>query len=308
MNPGANLSGVLAGVLAMGIWLGSAGVQAQSEIATDFGLASPGPTSRAEQVVVWHGDPIEIVLSPGQERRIEFDSAVEIGLEPRQADQFVIEIYDRTVLITPNPSATDTRVVVGQLSGTLRFPLDLKLIDQPIPLGPVRVIAQGAGGKEDPPSGTAVHTTTAPWGPARARTGYIDLVRFAAQQFYSPERLVDVPTGAKPVAVTGRPVRLVRYRSVKTIPLASWQVDRQFVTAVLVRNTLDDRVTLDPRHLVGRWLASTFYHHRLAPAGTRGDRSMAFLVSAIPFENALGLRVPQAGRVEPIQAALGGRQ
>ncbi len=250
---------------AMGVFLGTGGVQAQSEIATDFGLVPSDRTSRAEQVVVWRGDPIEIVLSPGQERRIEFDHAVEIGLEPRQARQFAIEIYGSTVLITPKRSATDTRVVVGQLSGLLRFPLDLKLTDTPIPLGPVRVLSQGTEGKEDPPAtGPVVSKATAAWWPARTRTGYIDLVRFAAQQFYSPERLVKVPAGAQPVDVADRPVRLVRYRSVETTPLASWQVDRQFVTAVLVRNTRESRVTLDPRHLVGRWLASTFYHHRLA--------------------------------------------
>jgi hypothetical protein len=60
-----------------------------------------------------------------------------------------------------------------------------------------------------------------------------------------------------------------------------------YVTAVKLTNRWKKPQVLDPRTLRGQWLAATFQHSRLLPAGDDADTTAVYLVSARPFEESL---------------------
>ena len=51
--------------------------------------------------------------------------------------------------------------------------------------------------------------------------------------------------------------------------LAAWRLEDQWVTAVRLTNTAARWLDLDPRALQGNFVAATFQHPNLGPAGTR---------------------------------------
>ena len=123
-----------------------------------------------------------------------------------------------------------------------------------------------------------------PPGPA---FGYVALTRYAAQQMYAPRRLVREPPGILRAPLTDKPVPLVRGGAVEAMPLVSWQAEGLYVTAVKLTNATHRPLILDPRGLRGRWLAATFQHARLLPAGDPADTTCVYLISARPFEESL---------------------
>ena len=110
------------------------------------------------------------------------------------------------------------------------------------------------------------------------------LTRFAARQLYAPLRLAQGRPGIVRVPVHRTPVALLRGGAVQAVPLASWRAGTLFVTAVRLTNRTGQPRTLDPRELRGTWLAATFQHNRLLPAGSEADTTAVYLVSDRAFE------------------------
>ena len=107
-----------------------------------------------------------------------------------------------------------------------------------------------------------------------------------------PKRYHDDVEGAKVIEFPrpDEPVRLMRFGAVETRPVIGWQVASLYVSAIEVSNAMAQAVDLDPRLLIGNWRAASFHHNRIGPAGTRVDKTMLYLVSDQPFDDALGLR------------------
>ncbi|HBP2317292.1 TPA: DUF3438 family protein, partial [Pseudomonas aeruginosa] len=61
--------------------------------------------------------------------------------------------------------------------------------------------------------------------------------------------------------------------------LAAWRLEDQWVTAVRLTNTAARWLDLDPRALQGNFLAATFQHPNLGPAGTPSDTTVLYLVT-----------------------------
>jgi hypothetical protein len=76
-------------------------------------------------------------------------------------------------------------------------------------------------------------------------------------------------------------------RDIEASPVAGWEKDGIHVTAVYLQNLAPSRRSLDHDQLHGRWLAATFESEQLARAGTSGDGTYAYLISAEPFHEAL---------------------
>ena len=121
---------------------------------------------------------------------------------------------------------------------------------------------------------------------------YVALTRFAAQQLYAPERLLRELEGVYRVPVSDQgTVPLIRtagtLAEIEATPLASWADETGLY--VRLRNLTSQPVVLDPRTaLRGEWLAATFQHARLFPAGHEADTTAVYLISARPFADALG--------------------
>ena len=116
--------------------------------------------------------------------------------------------------------------------------------------------------------------------------GYAALTRFAAQQLYAPTRLIPNQPGVVAMPVNAEPVDLVYGGKIEAVPVAAWKAGLRYVTAVKLTNRTQSPVVLDPRELRGSWLAATFQHNRLLPAGSEADTTAVYLVSDRRFDAA----------------------
>ena len=116
--------------------------------------------------------------------------------------------------------------------------------------------------------------------------GYAALTRYAAQQLYAPTRLIPQQLGVVAIPVNPEPVDLVVGGKIEAVPVAAWKAGLRYVTAVKLINRTQSPVVLDPRELRGSWLAATFQHNRLLPAGSEADTTAVYLVSDRRFDAA----------------------
>lgn len=255
----------------------------------DFGLRAVEPTTSAvrtssdPQRLVYDGAPLSVTVAVGRERRLIFDQALRLSVDPAVSDAFEPEIYGRNLLLrVTRPLATrlHVRLADGQV-----VPVDLHALKGSGPIQPIEIVRrerlQAQAGTEPavPDAALAAHPVS---------PSYIDLVRYAAQRLYAPERLIEERAGVSEAPVGQNEIRLIRFGQVATRPIAGWAQGGLFVTAVRVTNLQDVPVLLDPRRIVGRFRAAAFQHHRL-PA--RAETAL-YLVSDRPFGEALG---PVAG-------------
>lgn len=113
------------------------------------------------------------------------------------------------------------------------------------------------------------------------------LTRFAARHLYAPPRLALQDASLRFVSPEKtRVCRLVQGVDWLYTALGAWRGYEHWVEAVLVRNRSDLRIPLDPRifdhgRIRGHWIATTFQHRWLEPAGSTGDAdgSVLYLVS-----------------------------
>ncbi|EOV0254179.1 TIGR03749 family integrating conjugative element protein, partial [Salmonella enterica] len=106
------------------------------------------------------------------------------------------------------------------------------------------------------------------------------LTRYAAQTLYAPLRTVEALPGIHPL-----PLRLPAHittlypsEPLDIRPLAAWGRGEYSVVALKVRNTGNGKVVTDPRALAGRFVAATFQHRWLGPAGQPEDTTTLYLV------------------------------
>jgi len=259
------------------------------DMAADFGFTPAAPGGGETQRIVADGGPIQLPLSVGQERRLIFSAPVQVGIDPALASKIKPEVNANNVLLTVTEALPVTRIRVQELGGGPTYLLDLHVSKDPGWTAPVRIVQARTLTRTR--SG-ATRLPVQALAPAK-RPGYLALTRYAAQQLYAPARLIEPQAGIAPVAVTHhKPVRLMRYRAVTAKPLAAWQADGLYVTAVKLTNRLRKPVTLDPRDLLGRWHAATFQHARLMPKGSTESSTAVYLISDQPFEAAMGLPKP----------------
>ena len=57
------------------------------------------------------------------------------------------------------------------------------------------------------------------------------------------------------------------------------------MTAVQLSNTSHEAQELQAHALRGAWLATTFQHHRLLPAGDEAGHTVVYLISDRPFSH-----------------------
>lgn len=242
--------------------------------------SSPTPM----ETVAWRKTPMTVELVVGQERLLHFPQSVSVGLPPALTERLRVLSIDGTLYLQASTSFERTRVlvraetegpvyvldVVATAAAAERAPLpDLQVQpDVPVSDVPANVERESAG------------AATPGW-------GYVALTRHAAQQLYAPDRLLTTPRGVVAMPVDPEPIALVRGGTVVATPVASWKAGALYVTAVQLTNRRAAAIVLDPRELQGAWLAATFQHNRLLPAGSDADTTVVYLVSDRPFAPAL---------------------
>jgi len=107
------------------------------------------------------------------------------------------------------------------------------------------------------------------------------LTRYAAQSLYAPLRTIEEVAGIVPVALPRNLTleTLLPGLAIRAKALAAWRLADHWVTAVRLTHTAQGWLTLDPRTLQGDFVAATFQHPTLGPAGESTDTTVVYIVT-----------------------------
>ena len=225
----------------------------------------------------WEKVPLAIALSVGEERMLHFRAPVSVGVPAALEPLLRTQTVNGTVYLLASAVFPAARLIVRELDGGQVYLLDVTATEEGGAHSAVTIVVDetfNADSASKPDDG-------------RLHAGYVTLTRYAAQQLYAPLRLLSSAPGIVRQPVRQEPVRLVPRDSVTATPLAAWRSGTLYVTAVKLTNRRKTAQVLDPRSLRGQWLAATFQHARLLPAGSEADTTAVYLVSAQPFEASL---------------------
>ena len=221
----------------------------------------------------WDGIPLEITLEVGVERFVHFPQAVDVGVTTALAEVLRVQSIDDTVYFTATIPFDSQRVLVRSREGSKVIILELKAQDKPVSSEHVYIAFADKDREEI----------------RNEAYSYGDLVRFAAQHFYAPKRLRTTTEKIQRVGISQKLSRLVRHESIKVISASSWKTETgTYVTGVVIKNTANFAIELNPHMLRGQWLASCFHHYRLLPKNTEANVTVVYLISDTDVDSVLG--------------------
>ena len=237
-------------------------------------------TETAVERLFWDKAPLRITLPVGQERLVTFPGEVRVGLPGQLATKLRTQSNAGTVYWLAQEPFGSQRVEVRETGSNAIYLIDLSAGQESgLSSSPIEVQVKRTGANKISASDTDT---------ASSSLGYVGLTRFAAQQLYAPARLLKASPGIHRVSVARTSLaHLIRGEMIQATPVAGWHSGSLYVTAVKLRNTGPQPITLDPRQLRGRWRAATFQHSRLHPAGSEADTTAVYLISGRPFHEVL---------------------
>ena len=228
-------------------------------------------------IVPYDDIPVSIAIPVDVETILRMPEAVEVGLPAAFSGVVKVEITNKVVLITANKAIEGRIALRGVSSSNTIYLIDVTA-SASAPKNSFQVInatgvaaASDQGGLE---------------GDAGTDDVRMALTRFAAKEFYAPDRLrggLKASRVALPIEIT----ELYRGGAVIAQPRASWRYRNLYVTAVEMKNNTPDGRELDPRLLRGRWLTATFQHGFLSASGSLNSSTMLYLVSAQSYGDSL---------------------
>ncbi len=220
--------------------------------------------------LIWDDVPLSVSIPTSAETVLRVPEPVEIGVPPELASKLRVESIKNVVLLKPNASFEQGRLVLRALGANQVYLID---------------VTASANANTDRYELIAPKALTdgPEHAPAQGEDVRIALTRFASREFFAPQRLRGGLSAVR-VPVSLAPVAIYRGHAVQATQQASWSYANHFVTAVELLNLTPDTRELDPRQLRGDWLTATVQHTSLAPAGQAGERTLVYLVSARPFE------------------------
>ena len=244
--------------------------------------------SNVPERVVWNKAPIAIPLVVGEERLVHFPDSVSIGLPQSLTPLLRSQSINGTLYLLARQAFESTRVMVRSETDGPIYVLDISATPGGVDSGSlpdVQVLLQAS---QKPPQDLSQDAGADQWtSDKRSQSlGYAALTRHAAQQLYAPTRLIPRQPGVVAIPVNLEPVDLVVGGKIEAVPVAAWKAGLRYVTAVKLINRTQSPVVLDPRELRGSWLAATFQHNRLLPAGSEADTTAVYLVSDRRFDAA----------------------
>lgn len=269
-----------------------------------MGLVSTG---QAVEILRWERLPLAVPLVVGQERAIFINRNVRIGVPDSVGAHLRVQSAGGAIYLRASEPIPPSRLQLQDVESGALILLDIAAepakAGQPA-LEPVRIVeGDGAPSRTDNPTSTGENAPrdTANAVVRRATPMPVVLTRYAAQNLYAPLRTVE------PLAGIGR-VNLRRNLAldtllptlpVRALALAAWRLEDQWVTVVKLTNTSARRLDLDQRALQGDFIAATFQHATLGPAGQSTDTTVAYLVT-----RGHGLAESLLPKVAPIDAAV----
>ncbi|WP_300731763.1 TIGR03749 family integrating conjugative element protein [Pseudomonas sp.] len=247
--------------------------------------------AQAVEIQRWERIPLALPLIVGQERIVFVDQNVRVGLPRHLVDKLRVQSTGGTLYLLAKTPIEPTRLQLQNMSTGEIMLVDIiattEQANQPL-LEPVKIVAGDSAPKRygqtsaqsEPPS--AEQNTEEPPPPARSETPLpVVITRYAAQMLYAPLRTVEPVTGIAQVNIKRNLnlTTLLPALPVEASALGSWRADAFWVTAVKLRNTSTQPVSLDPRDLMGDFVTATFQHPYLGARGEPTDTTTVYLVT-----------------------------
>ena len=247
--------------------------------------------------VAWRKAPINVDLVVGVEQMVILPQDGAVGLPPELSNRNVFRtlVTGGTAYWTALEPFEPKRIKVRLDSGEfILFDVTARVEKSPpAAMDAIQVVMNDSGPRSEP-------------GRARNAGGQspatlFELIRYAAQELYSPARLVAPVPGVRPVPVglQGNLTALYdqgRHKGLVVQPHKAWAVDGLYVTAFIVTNEHSHRMILDNRKVrhspsaqrngvAPHFVASTFFETELEPRGKPGNRTTLFVVTDQPIRS-----------------------
>lgn len=246
-------------------------------------------TSRAVEILRWDHLPLTVPLIVGEERVILVGRPVRIGVPSGLAGRLRVQSADGAVYLKANAPIETTRLELQDTRTGELILLDVTATrggPRETPLEPIRIVDESRPNSRDDDAvaeDTGDVNTTGAAGPGASLPMplAVALTRYAAQSLYAPLRTIEPLHGITPVPL---PRNLPLETLLPTLPvrvtvLAAWQLNEEWVTAVKVTNTSERWIEFDPRLLQGNFVAATFQHPDVGPAGRSTDTTVVYLIT-----------------------------
>ena len=261
-------------------------------------LLAPGALART---VVWDKTVIELTLTVGVEQIVIFPEDAAVGLPAPLANKDVFRTLftGQTAYWTALQAFDAQRIKVRLDSGEyVLFDVMAKVEKAPpASVDRLQVVMADADAFNVAGEGGSRASGQMPG------ATLFEVIRYAAQDIYSPARLVGAVPGIRviPLVLKGNYNHLYNqeeHQGLVVLPYKAWSVDGLYVTAFIVSNGHSHAVLLDNRKVmhtidaqrngVGpHFLASSFFRPQLASRGESGDRTTLFVVTDRPIQNVI---------------------
>ncbi len=239
--------------------------------------------SPAAEILHWEHLPLPVSLIVGEERVIILDSPVRAGVPASLEGLLRVQSADGAVYLDAEAPFRRSQLELQDLRSGELILLEVTarraVAHQPA-LEPIRILenpnASDTGARSN--QGSAARESRH----AAAETPLaVALTRYAAQSLYAPLRTIEPVPGIEQVPT---PKYLPLDTLLPTLPvrataLAAWRLGSQYLTAIKLTNTSSRWVALDPRLIQGNFVAATFEHPDVGPAGRSTDTTVLYLVT-----------------------------
>jgi integrating conjugative element protein (TIGR03749 family) len=273
------------------------------------GLALTPSPALADSLMKWDRLPLAISLQTGTERVIFVDKNVRVGFPPALNGKLRVQSTGGAVYLKASSDFPQTRLQLQDAESGEIILLDVTAtakapgVAEPVKIvydGDVSTLSSATDVAKQGNAGTgnrAAATSSSAPAAAKARKKPVYsaplpvlLTRYAAQSLYAPVRTVEAVPGIRPVNPHLPKTLKALYPSepLQTRPVAAWTAANRSVVAVTVRNTASRKIILDPRALQGQFVAATFQHRWLGPAGSAEDTTTLYLVVSGQIRQAFG--------------------
>jgi integrating conjugative element protein (TIGR03749 family) len=258
-------------------------------------MLSGAQCASADMRRVWDEKPMTLILPVGQEVRVTFPTDVQV--------QVPLGISEKLTSLAPNPKMiywtaseafTNARIIATARDGGTVYVIDVAaemsaLKEDIVIEDPARISLSDTGSLNaaQPKEKNDAEDEDALEDPAE-----IILTRFASQTLYAPSRLMPVDARISPVnylaiSKTFPLLQSGQGEQVSVNVVGSWSGFGHFITAVLIVNQSPVGFNLDASRVRGNFTHITSQHLFVGPKGSREDRTTLYLVSDVPFAEAL---------------------